>query len=539
MEPMKISLHQSSRDKLTAGVNKLADVVKVTLGPKGKNVVVQMPFKNLHITKDGVTVAKSIYLEDLEENLGAQIVKQAAEKTVFQAGDGTTTATVLTQAILKEANKLIAAGVSSIELKRAIEDAKDDIIQQLKIKSTLVNTSDKEQLISIATISANNDEELGKLIGEAFASVGEDGVVAVQDSKTGQDSLEKKKGMELSRGFLSPYFTNNPEKMTCEFDNALIYVTDAKLKESDELLNILDYASQKRRPLLIIADEVQGNALHMLILNRIQGGLPVCAIKAPAFGERRHKILEDICILTGATLVSEAYNITTREASAEHLGEVRRIEVTSTHTLLIDGAGKQEDIDARLIQIKADIDQSTNSFVGDMQKERYAKLKGGVAVLSIGGATDVEQKQKKDRVDDAVNATRAALQEGISSGGGVALLKCKAKTDKPNYSHGYSILNKAIQYPFKTILENAGESVELILDAVLKEPGLSFGFNALTGKYEKDMLEAGIIDPTKVIRVALENAVSVACMIMTTEGMVTPIDMALNTNKLPDHDAIQ
>lgn len=545
MQPVNITLHQDIREKLKAGVDKLANAVKVTLGPRGKNVVLQMPFKNLHVTKDGVTVAKSIFLEDPEENMGAQMVKQAAEKTVFQAGDGTTTSTVLAQAILEEATKLIAAGASSIELKKGLLMAQENILSNLKHTSTPITTDDKETLKSIASISANNDLSLGDMIGDAFSEVGQDGVVAVQDSKSGLDSVEKKQGMEVARGFLSPYFVTNPEKMTAEFENALVYITDSKIKESDELVGILDYAAQKRMPIVIFADEIQGNALHLLILNRLQAGMPILAVKAPAFGDRRRKILEDMCVLTGAKLISESAGLTTKEANSTHLGRVKKVTSNQTHTTLIDGEGSQEDINQRLIEIKADIDQSANSFVAGMHKERYAKLKGGVVLLSIGGATELEQKQKKDRVDDAVNATRAALQEGIVAGGGIALLRASESVNpevwkgvSEDVKLGMELLKKAVKYPFKVILANAGINEPIAFEKGVKaSEDVNHGYNAATEQFV-NMLDDGVIDPTKVVRVALENAVSVASLIMTTEAGIAPSEILFNTNKLPEHDQV-
>ena len=514
-----------ARDGLKRGVDALANAVKVTLGPKGRNVIISKSFGAPHVTKDGVSVAKEVELADTLENMGAQMVKEVASKTNDLAGDGTTTATVLAQAIVKEGLKNVAAGANPMDLKRGIDKAVEAIVNDLA-KQTQEVGSTTEKIKQVASISANNDEVIGELIAEAFGKVGKEGVITVEEAKGTDTYLVVVEGMQFDRGYLSPYFVTNPEKMETEFENPYILLYDKKISSLKELLPVLEPVAQSGKPLLIIAEDVDGEALSTLVVNKLRGALKIAAVKAPGFGDRRKAMLEDIAILTGGTVIAEESGYTLENATLEMLGTAERVSIDKDNTTIVNGAGDSELIKNRVNQIKAQMETTTSDYDREKLQERLAKLAGGVAVLYVGAASEVEMKEKKDRVDDALHATRAAVEEGIVAGGGVALLRAKSALSAINplngdENTGIQIVARAIEAPLRTIVENAGLEGSVIVAKVAEGKG-NFGYNAKTDEYV-DMLTAGIIDPKKVTRVALENAASVAGMILTTECALVDI----------------
>ncbi len=511
-----------ARNELLAGVEKLANAVRVTMGPKGRNVLLQRSFGAPHITKDGVSVAKEIELKDPVENMGAQLVKEVASKTADEAGDGTTTATVLAHAIFKEGLKYITAGANPIAVKRGMDKAAQAIIEELKKSSRTVEN--KEQIAQVATISANNDEKIGELIAEAMDKVGKDGVITVEEGKSLSDELEVVEGMQFDRGYLSPYFVTNADKMVAEYEDAYILLYDKKISNMKDLLPLLEKMVQAgNKPLLIIAEDVEGEALATLVVNKLRGVLNVVAVKAPGFGDRRKAMLQDIAILTGGQVISEELGRTLEGATLADLGQAGRIVVDKENTTIVDGKGDKEAIEARIKQIKKEIEETTSDYDREKLQERLAKLSGGVAVIKVGAATETEMKEKKDRVDDALSATKAAVEEGIVIGGGAAILKAAKKVNieavDADEQIGIDIIKKAVKSPIKQIAENAGYEPGVVVMNV-EEGDENTGFNAASGEYV-DMFEAGIIDPTKVERIALQNAVSVGGLLLTTEAAVT------------------
>lgn len=517
-----ISFDSNARTKLKSGIDQLANAVKVTLGPKGRNVVIQKSFGAPVVTKDGVTVAKEIELEDAVENMGAQMVKEVASKTADAAGDGTTTATVLAQAMVTAGMKYVTAGANPMDLKRGIDKAVQKVIADLKDQSEVVG-SDFNKIKQVASISANNDEEIGSLIADAMKRVTKDGVITVEEAKGTDTYVDEVIGMQFDRGYLSPYFITNTENMTTEYDNPLILIHDKKVSNVQEIVPILEKSVQTGRPLLIIAEDVDSQALGTLVVNRLRAGLKVVAVKAPGFGDRRKAMLEDIAILTGGTVISDEQGYKLENTELSHLGQAEKITVDKDNTTIVNGKGKKGDINARISQIKAQIETTTSDYDKEKLQERLAKLAGGVAVLYVGAATEVEMKEKKDRVDDALHATRAAVEEGIVAGGGVALVRSIVSLEKLAGSNedenlGIQIVKKALEAPLRTIAENAGVDGSVVLQEVLKAKGPK-GYNARTGEYE-DLKKSGVIDPTKVTRVALENAGSIAGMVLTTECVI-------------------
>ena len=514
-----------ARDAIKRGVDALANAVKVTLGPKGRNVIISKSFGGPQVTKDGVTVAKEIELEDALENMGAQIVKEVASKTNDLAGDGTTTATVLAQAIVKEGLKNVAAGANPMDLKRGIDKAVTALVADLEKQSTKVGNS-SEKIQQVASISANNDEAIGSLIAEAFGKVGKEGVITVEEAKGTETYVDVVEGMQFDRGYLSPYFVTNSEKMHTELENPMILLYDKKISNMKDLLPVLEPVAQQGKSLLIIAEDVEGEALATLVVNKLRGSLKIAAVKAPGFGDRRKAMLEDIAILTGGTVIAEERGFTLDNATIDMLGTAETVTIDKDNTTIVNGAGKKADITARVGQIKSQIETTTSDYDKEKLQERLAKLAGGVAVLYVGAASEVEMKEKKDRVDDALHATRAAVEEGIVAGGGVALVRAKnvlAKmtSDSLDETTGIQIVARAIEAPLRTIVENAGGEGSVVINKVM-EGNKSFGYDAKNDAYV-DMLKAGIIDPKKVTRVALENAASVAGMILTTECALVDI----------------
>ncbi len=514
-----------SRDGLKRGVDALANAVKVTLGPKGRNVVIGKAFGGPQITKDGVTVAKEIELEDPHENMGAQMVKEVASKTNDLAGDGTTTATVLAQAIVKEGLKNVAAGANPLDLKHGIDKAVEIIIADLKKQSQVVG-SNLDKIKQVASISANNDESVGELIAEAFDKVGKEGVITVEEAKGTETHVDIVEGMQFDRGYLSPYFVTNSEKMTADLDSPYILLYDKKISTMKDLLPVLEPVAQAGKPLLIIAEDIDGEALATLVVNKLRGSLKIAAVKAPGFGDRRKAMLEDIAILTGGTVISEERGFTLENATMEMLGHAERVSIDKDNTTVVNGSGDPDAIKARVSQIKSQIETTTSDYDKEKLQERLAKLAGGVAVLYVGAASEVEMKEKKDRVDDALHATRAAVEEGIIAGGGVAFVRAKKSLDKVKTANqdektGVNIVARAIEEPLRQIAENAGNEGSVIVSKVLEGKD-DFGFNAKTEEFVH-MHKAGIIDPTKVTRIALENAASVAGMILTTECALVDI----------------
>ncbi|MDA0718541.1 MAG: chaperonin GroEL [Bacteroidetes bacterium] len=522
-----------ARDAIKRGVDALANAVKVTLGPKGRNVIISKSFGGPQVTKDGVTVAKEIELEDALENMGAQMVKEVASKTNDLAGDGTTTATVLAQAIVKEGLKNVAAGANPMDLKRGIDKAVRALVADLEKQSTKVGNS-SEKIQQVASISANNDEAIGSLIAEAFGKVGKEGVITVEEAKGTETYVDVVEGMQFDRGYLSPYFVTNSEKMHAELENPMILLYDKKISNMKDLLPVLEPVAQQGKSLLIIAEDVEGEALATLVVNKLRGSLKIAAVKAPGFGDRRKAMLEDIAILTGGTVIAEERGFTLDNATIDMLGTAERVTIDKDNTTIVNGAGKKADITARVGQIKSQIETTTSDYDKEKLQERLAKLAGGVAVLYVGAASEVEMKEKKDRVDDALHATRAAVEEGIVAGGGVALVRAKnvlAKmtSDSLDETTGIQIVARAIEAPLRTIVENAGGEGSVVINKVM-EGNNSFGYDAKNDAYV-DMLKAGIIDPKKVTRVALENAASVAGMILTTECAL--VDIKENTPAMP------
>jgi len=520
-----IKFDVEARDSIKRGVDALANAVKVTLGPKGRNVIISKSFGGPQVTKDGVTVAKEIDLEDPLENMGAQMVKEVASKTNDLAGDGTTTATVLAQAIVKEGLKNVAAGANPMDLKRGIDKAVEAIIKDLDRQSTKVGSS-SEKIKQVASISANNDEIIGDLIAKAFGKVGKEGVITVEEAKGTETYVDVVEGMQFDRGYLSPYFVTDSEKMLTELENPMILLYDKKVSSMKDLLPVLEPVAQQGKSLLIIAEDVDGEALATLVVNKLRGSLKIAAVKAPGFGDRRKAMLEDIAILTGGTVISEERGFTLENATLEMLGTAENVTIDKDNTTIVNGVGKKTDIKARVNQIKSQIESTTSDYDKEKLQERLAKLAGGVAVLYVGAASEVEMKEKKDRVDDALNATRAAVEEGIVAGGGVALVRSinvldKLTTENLDEVTGIKIVARAIEAPLRTIVENAGGEGSVVINKV-EEGKKNFGYDAKTDTYV-DMIKAGIIDPKKVTRVALENAASVAGMILTTECALVDI----------------
>ncbi|MDO4450256.1 MAG: chaperonin GroEL [Moraxella sp.] len=514
----------SAREKMIDGVNILANAVKVTLGPKGRNVVIDKSFGAPTITKDGVSVAKEIELEDKFENMGASLVREVASKTNDVAGDGTTTATVLAQAILVEGMKTVAAGMNPMDLKRGIDKATRAVVEQIHALSTPAD--DFKAIAQVGSISANSDTKIGELISEAMKKVGKQGVITVEEGSGFEDTLEVVEGMQFDRGYISPYFANKQDSLTCEFDNPFILLVDKKISNIREIVSLLEQVMQTSRPLLIIAEDVENEALATLVVNNLRGGLKTCAVKAPGFGDRRKAMLQDIAILTGGIVISEEVGLSLETASIEHLGTAKKITVGKENTVIVDGAGDKAQIDSRVEAIKRQIEESTSDYDREKLQERVAKLSGGVAVIKVGAATETEMKEKKDRVDDALHATRAAVEEGIVPGGGVALVRALSvlenlKGDNDDQNAGINILRRAIEAPLRQIVTNAGDEASVVVNQVKNGSG-NYGYNAATGEYG-DMLEMGILDPAKVTRSALENAASVAGLMLTTEVMITDI----------------
>ena len=521
----EIKFDIESRDALKRGVDALANAVKVTLGPKGRNVVIEKSFGAPHVTKDGVSVAKEIELEDKVENMGAQMVKEVASKTNDIAGDGTTTATVLAQAIVREGLKNVAAGANPMDLKRGIDKAVSAVVENLKSQSQQVGDNN-DKIKQVASVSANNDETIGGLIADAFARVGKEGVITVEEAKGIDTTVDVVEGMQFDRGYQSPYFVTNPDKMVAELDNPYILLVEKKISSMKELLPVLEPVAQQGKSLLIISEEVEGEALATLVVNKLRGSLKIAAVKAPGFGDRRKAMLEDIAILTGGQVISEERGFTMENASIELLGKAEKVVIDKDNTTIVNGAGDDAQIKARVNQIKAQLESTTSDYDREKLQERLAKLAGGVAVLYVGAASEVEMKEKKDRVDDALHATRAAVEEGIVAGGGVALVRAieslnNLSGDNQDENTGIRIVKRAIEEPLRQIVANAGGEGSVIV-AKVAEGKADFGYNAKTDEFV-NMLEAGIIDPTKVTRVALENAASVAGMLLTTECVITEI----------------
>jgi chaperonin GroEL len=506
------------------GVNILANAVKVTLGPKGRNVILDKSFGAPRITKDGVTVAKEIELEDKFENMGAQMVRSVASKTNDVAGDGTTTATLLAQAIVNEGVKAVAAGMNPMDVKRGIDLAVTEVVANLaKAKKDI---SSNEEVAQVGTISANGEKFIGEEIAKAMATVGNEGVITVEEAKTAETTVEVVEGMQFDRGYLSPYFVTNAEKMTAVLEDPVILLHEKKLSNLQAMLPILEAVVQSQRPLLIVAEDIEGEALATLVVNRLRGGLKVAAVKAPGFGDRRKAMLEDIAVLTGGQVISEELGIKLESVTLDMLGKAKKVEISKENTTIVDGAGAKEDIQGRVAQIKAQIEETTSDYDKEKLQERLAKLAGGVAVIKVGGATEVEVKERKDRVDDALNATRAAVEEGIVPGGGVALLRAaanlNAKGENADQQAGINIIRRALQEPVRQIVQNAGDEGSVVVGKILENSNINFGYNAQTGEYG-DMIQMGIVDPVKVVRTALEDAASVASLLITTEAMIAEL----------------
>jgi chaperonin GroEL len=519
--PKIIAFDQEAREAIRRGVSKLAKAVKVTLGPKGRNVILQKSFGSPTVTKDGVTVAKEIDLEDVYENMGARMVREVASKTSDVAGDGTTTATVLAEAIFNEGLKAVVAGVNPVQMKQGIEKAVADITDKLTKMS--IKIKEKAEMANVATIAANNDPEIGKIIADAMEKVGKDGVITVDEGKSLKTETEWVEGMQFDRGYLSPYFVTDPQTMTCVLENPYILVYEKKLTSVKDLVPLLESVVQQNRPLLIVAEDVEGEALATLVINKLRGTFNCCAVKAPGYGDRRKAMLEDIAILTGGQAIFEALGIKLENITLNQLGRAKKVIVDKDNTTIIEGAGKSEDIKARIAQLRREIENSTSDYDREKLEERLAKLSGGVAKINVGGATESEVKEKKARVEDALHATRAAVQEGILPGGGVALLRAMSQLQpSESMSHdeqvGYNIVLRACRAPLTMIAENAGQDGGIVCEKVLEGKG-SFGYNALTGEFE-DLVKAGVIDPTKVVRTALANAASVATLLLTSDALI-------------------
>ncbi len=522
MAAKEVRFHSDARERMLRGVNILADAVKVTLGPKGRNVVIDKSFGAPRITKDGVTVAKEIELEDKFENMGAQMVREVASKTNDLAGDGTTTATVLAQAIVREGAKAVASGMNPMDLKRGIDKAVDAVVAELKTNARKITRND--EIAQVGTISANGDAEIGRFLAEAMEKVGNEGVITVEEAKTAETELEVVEGMQFDRGYLSPYFITNQDKMRVELDEPYVLIHEKKLGNLQALLPVLEAVVQSGKPLLIIAEDVEGEALATLVVNKLRGGLKVAAVKAPGFGDRRKAMLEDIAILTGGTAISEDLGIKLENVTLQMLGRAKKVTIEKETTTIVDGAGRKEEIQGRVNQIKQQIEETTSDYDREKLQERLAKLAGGVAVIRVGGATEVEVREKKDRVDDALHATRAAVEEGVLPGGGVALLRAvKAldalAADNADQKYGIDIVRRAIEAPARQIAENAGAEGSIIVGKLREKAEFAWGWNAQTGEYG-DLYKQGVIDPAKVVRTALQDAASVAGLLVTTEAMV-------------------
>jgi chaperonin GroEL len=522
MAAKEVRFGSDARNKMLRGVDILADAVKVTLGPKGRNVVIEKSFGSPRITKDGVTVAKEIELSDKFENMGAQMVREVASKQNDAAGDGTTTATVLAQSIVREGAKAVAAGMNPMDLKRGIDMAVEAVVADLKKNSKKVTSN--AEVAQVGTISANGDESVGKMISEAMQKVGNEGVITVEEAKTAETELDVVEGMQFDRGYLSPYFITNAEKMVAELEDPYILIHEKKLSSLQPMLPILEAVVQGGKPLLIIAEDVEGEALATLVVNKLRGGLKIAAVKAPGFGDRRKAMLEDIAILTGGTMIAEDLGIKLENVTLKDLGRAKKIRIEKENTTIVSGAGKKKDIEGRVQQIKAQIEETTSDYDREKLQERLAKLAGGVAVIRVGGSTEIEVKEKKDRVDDALNATRAAVEEGVLPGGGIALLRAagaigKLKPTNEDQKTGIEIVKKALTTPARQIIDNAGDDAAVIVGKLAEAKEYSAGYNAQTGEYV-DMVKAGIIDPTKVVRTAIQDAASVAGLLITTEAMI-------------------
>ncbi len=521
MSAKEIKYDVKARESILAGVNALANAVKVTLGPKGRNVIIEKSFGSPVITKDGVTVAKEIELEDKFANMGAQMVKEVASKTSDTAGDGTTTATILAQAIYTEGSKLVAAGINPMALKRGIDKAVDAMVD--KLRSISKPTKDQKEIAQVGTISANNDATIGNIIAEAMDKVGKEGVITVEEAKSMETTLDVVEGMQFDRGYLSPYFVTDPEKMVCSLEDPYILIHEKKISNMKDLLPVLEQVAKMGKPLMIIAEDVDGEALATLVVNKLRGTLSVCAVKAPGFGDRRKAMMEDIAILTGGTMIAEDLGLKLENVTVNDLGTAKRVVVDKDTTTIVDGAGEREKIEGRVKQIRAQIEETTSDYDREKLQERLAKLIGGVAVINVGAATETEMKEKKARVEDALNATRAAVEEGIVPGGGTALIRCldtldNITTEDEDEQHGINIIRRAVEEPLRQIALNAGHEGSIVVEQVKSKSG-SEGFNAAKGEYE-DLLDAGIIDPTKVTRNALQNAASVSGLLLTTEAMI-------------------
>ncbi len=522
MSAKDVKFSFDAREKMLRGVDILADAVKVTLGPKGRNVVIEKKFGLPRTTKDGVSVAKEIELEDKFENMGAQMLREVASKTNDLAGDGTTTATVLAQAIVREGARSVAAGANPMDLKRGIDLAVQAVVSNLKSQSRPV--ANNSEVAQVGTISANGDAEIGKMIASAMEKVGKEGVITVEEAKSLETELDVVEGMQFDRGYISPYFVTNPEKMTVELDDPYLLIHEKKLSNLQPMLPVLEAVVQTGKPLLIIAEEVENEALATLVVNKLRGGLKVAAVKAPGFGDRRKAMLEDIAVLSGGNVISEDLGIKLETVTLGMLGRAKKVTIDKDNTTIVDGHGKKSDIEARVKQIKQQIEETTSDYDREKLQERLAKLAGGVAVIKVGGATEIEVKERKDRVDDALHATRAAVEEGIVPGGGVALLKALTSLDGLNHANddqkvGINIVRRAIQSPARQIAQNAGVDGSVIVGKILESPSPTFGYDAQTGEYG-DMIAKGIIDPTKVVRTALQDAASVASLLITTEAMI-------------------
>ncbi|WP_273723735.1 chaperonin GroEL [Bartonella sp. AU18XJBT] len=524
MAAKEVKFGREARERLLRGVDILANAVKVTLGPKGRNVVIDKSFGAPRITKDGVSVAKEIELEDKFENMGAQMLREVASKTNDIAGDGTTTATVLGQAIVQEGVKAVAAGMNPMDLKRGIDAAVDEVVANLFKKAKKIQTS--AEIAQVGTISANGAAEIGKMIADAMEKVGNEGVITVEEAKTAETELEVVEGMQFDRGYLSPYFVTNAEKMVADLDDPYILIHEKKLSNLQSLLPVLEAVVQSGKPLLIIAEDVEGEALATLVVNKLRGGLKIAAVKAPGFGDRRKAMLEDIAILTSGQVISEDVGIKLENVTLDMLGRAKKVNISKENTTIIDGAGQKSEITARVNQIKAQIEETTSDYDREKLQERLAKLAGGVAVIRVGGATEVEVKEKKDRVDDALNATRAAVEEGIVAGGGTALLRAAnaltVKGNNPDQEAGIHIVRRALQAPARQIATNAGEEAAIIVGRVLENNADTYGYNTATGEFG-DLIALGIVDPVKVVRSALQNAASIASLLITTEAMVAEV----------------
>ncbi|MDX3978163.1 chaperonin GroEL [Shinella sp.] len=522
MAAKEVKFNTDARDRMLRGVDVLANAVKVTLGPKGRNVVIDKSFGAPRITKDGVSVAKEIELEDKFENMGAQMLREVASKTNDLAGDGTTTATVLAQAIVKEGAKAVASGMNPMDLKRGIDLAVDAVVKELKTNARKITSN--SEIAQVGTISANGDEEIGRYLAEAMEKVGNEGVITVEEAKTAETELEVVEGMQFDRGYLSPYFVTNQDKMRVELEDPYILIHEKKLSNLQAMLPVLEAVVQSGKPLLIIAEDVEGEALATLVVNKLRGGLKIAAVKAPGFGDRRKAMLEDIAILTGGTVISEDLGVKLENVTLNMLGRAKKVAIEKENTTIIDGVGSKAEIDGRVAQIRAQIEETTSDYDREKLQERLAKLAGGVAVIRVGGSTEVEVKEKKDRVDDALHATRAAVEEGILPGGGVALLRAVKALDSlstPNQDQrvGVDIVRRAIEAPVRQIAENAGAEGSVVVGKLREKSDFSFGWNAQTGEYG-DLYTQGVIDPAKVVRTALQDAASVAGLLVTTEAMI-------------------